>query len=440
MLAQEIIRTKRDGDCLTDDAIAAFVRGLCDGSWSEGQIAALAMAMFLRGMNPEETARLTLAMADSGDRLAWEDLPGPIVDKHSTGGIGDKTSLILAPILAACGCFVPMLSGRGLGHTGGTLDKLDAVPGYRSAASLGLIRRTVRQAGCAIIGPTAALAPADRRLYAIRDVTGTVESIALITSSILSKKLAAGTAHLVMDVKYGSGAFLPCREDARALGHSIVEVAARAGLPTRALLTDMNMCLGHSAGNTVEVAEAVEILTGSAGSRSARLVELTLSLAAELLDMAGISHGRAAAEDALSSGRAAERFAEMVALLGGPANFLDDSGGQLPVAPVLRTVAAGRSGFVGSIDARALGVVILGLGGGRRRPDDPIDPAVGLTDLLEVGTAITPDMPLAVIHARSEHAALVAEAELRTAFCLTPEPPPPLPLVADRLTRPAAGR
>ncbi|WP_159713804.1 thymidine phosphorylase, partial [Geminicoccus flavidas] len=245
MLPQEIIRTKRDGGVLDPAAIRLFVAGLSDGSWTEGQVAALAMAIVLRGMDPVETALLTEAMAGSGEQLSWDDLPGPVVDKHSTGGIGDKVSLILAPLLAACGCYVPMLSGRGLGHTGGTLDKLDSIPGYCTAASIELVRTTVRSAGCAIVGQTGELAPADRRLYAIRDVTATVESIPLITASILSKKLAAGPGYLVMDVKHGSGAFLPGLDEAQALARSIVDVARHAGLPCRALLTDMGMCLGR---------------------------------------------------------------------------------------------------------------------------------------------------------------------------------------------------
>lgn len=431
MLAQEVIRLKRDGGRLPDAAIAAFVRGLCDESWSEGQVAALAMAILLRGMEPAETAALTRAMADSGERLHWDDLPGPVVDKHSTGGIGDKVSLVLAPVLAACGCYVPMLSGRGLGHTGGTLDKLDAIPGYRTAMPLDRLRQAVRDAGCAIVGQTGELAPADRRLYAIRDVTGTVESIPLITASILSKKLAAGPAHLVMDVKHGSGAFLPGIDDARALAGSIVAVARAAGLSCRALLTDMSMCLGGTAGNALEVGEAIDLLRGRIDG--GRLLDVTLALAAELLDMAGIPDGRRRAGEALASGRAAERFGRMVALLGGPADLLERPDAHLPRAPVVRPLAATAGGFVTAIDARALGLAIIRLGGGRRRAEDAVDPAVGLADVLEVGAPVQPGSPLALVHARDKSSADAVAAELRNAFQIGPNRPTPAPAITGRI-------
>ncbi len=282
MLPQEIIRKKRDGRALSAAEITFFVDGLTAGRITEGQVAAFAMAVFFQGMSRAETVALTRAMTESGSRLRWHDLDGPVVDKHSTGGIGDKVSLILAPIMAACGAYVPMISGRGLGHTGGTLDKLESIPGYQTAPDLDRFRHAVRQAGCAIIGQTADLAPADRRLYAIRDVTATVESAPLIIASILSKKLAAGLDALVMDVKVGSGAFLPELDAAKELAASLVEVANDAGLPCAALLTDMSQCLGHSAGNALEVQEAIDVLTGR--GREPRLREATLALAAELLD------------------------------------------------------------------------------------------------------------------------------------------------------------
>jgi thymidine phosphorylase len=435
MLAQEVIRTKRDGGQLSEAAIRAFVRGLCDGSWSEGQVAALAMAILLRGMEPAETVGLTRAMAESGERLAWDDLPGPVVDKHSTGGIGDKVSLILAPLLAACGCYVPMLSGRGLGHTGGTLDKLDAIAGYRTNVPLDLFRQAVRAAGCAIVGQTDELAPADRRLYAIRDVTATVESMPLITASILSKKMAAGPHGLVMDVKYGSGAFLPDPADARALAVSLVEVATGAGLPCRALLTDMSMCLGATAGNAVEVREAIDILTGRVGA--GRLYDLTLGLAAELLDLAGIADGWRRAEAVLSNGQAAERFARMVTLLGGPADLLERPDLCLPRAPVLRPAFPVSKGFATEIDARALGIAIIELGGGRRCAQDRVDHAVGLTDVLEVGSPVHPDTPLAMIHARDDDLAAATEAALRKAIRIGPDRPPPRRLIAERVVKAA---
>ncbi len=381
MLPQEIIRAKRDGHALSGEDIAAFVAGLTSGAVSEGQAAAFAMAVFFRGMNLEERVHLTRAMTRSGAVLDWRPaaLPGPVVDKHSTGGVGDAVSLMLAPMLAACGAYVPMISGRGLGHTGGTLDKLDSIPGYVSQPDLTLFRRVVAEVGCAIIGQTADLAPADRRLYAIRDVTATVESIALITASILSKKLAAGLQGLVMDVKTGSGAFMPTFEGARDLAASIVGVANGAGLPTVALITDMNEPLASAAGAAVEVRNAVDYLTGA--RREARLNAVTLALGAELLLLSGLASdvgaARAALERALASGAAAERFERMVALLGGPEDFLSQAADLLPAAPVVVAAAPERAGFVEQIDVRAVGMAVVELGGGRARASDKIDPAVG---------------------------------------------------------------
>lgn len=431
LLPQEIIRAKRDGHALAEPEIRAFVAGLSGGGWSEGQAAALAMAILLKGMTATETATLTRAMAESGTRLAWDDLPGPVVDKHSTGGIGDKVSLILAPILAACGCFVPMLSGRGLGHTGGTLDKLDSIPGYRSDVSIEVLRQAVRTTGLAIVGATHDLAPADRRLYAIRDVTATVESIPLITASILAKKLAAGPHHLVMDVKTGSGAFLPDPAEARALARSLVDVANAAGLPTRALVTDMAMCLGRTAGNAVEVVECLDVLRGRI--TAGRLVELTLALAAELLDMAGIPDGAARAAAALADGSAAERFARMVRALGGPHDLLDRPERHLPKAPLVRPVRPDRPGMVAAIDARRLGLAILTLGGGRSRPDATIDHTVGLSEVAEPGEPVAADRPLCLVHAHDEATFDEATAVIRQAFTLAASASPPGPVVLDRI-------
>src|SRR5215213_3358176 len=300
MLASEVIRRKRDGHALSREELEFLVRGITDGSLSDAQVGALAMALFLRGMQPGERVAFTAAMTRSGTVLEW-DIDRPVIDKHSTGGVGDKVSLMLAPILAACGGAVPMISGRGLGHTGGTLDKLDSVPGYETRPDLETLRAVVADVGCAIVGQTAELAPADRRLYAVRDATGTVESIPLIVASILSKKLAAGLQALVMDVKFGSGAFMAARADAEELARALVEVAGGAGLPTVALLTDMDQVLGSAAGNAVEVREAVAYLTGE--RREPRLHEVTIALAASLLEQGGLARdGRAAAEDALRSG------------------------------------------------------------------------------------------------------------------------------------------
>src|SRR6202042_1350256 len=327
MLTAELIRRKRDGLELSADEISSLVSGIADGSVTDAQVGALAMAIVWRGMTAAERVALTGAMTRSGDVLEWNGagLSGPVLDKHSTGGVGDKVSLLLAPIVAACGAFVPMISGRGLGHTGGTLDKLESIPGYEVVLEPDRLRAAVARVGCAIVGQTARLAPADRRLYAIRDATGTVESIPLIVGSILSKKLAAGLDALVMDVKAGSGAFLPDLERARELARAIVEVGAGNGMPTTALLTDMNQVLGRTAGNAVEVRESIDHLTGAASD--GRLREVTLTLSAELLVLGGVQSdlvtAREAAERALDGGAAAERFAEMVVELGGPADLLE---------------------------------------------------------------------------------------------------------------------
>ena len=428
MLASEVIRRKRDGRALTADEIGFLVSGITDGSLSDAQVGALAMAMFLRGMEKDERVALTSAMTRSGEVLEW-DLDRPVLDKHSTGGVGDKVSLMLAPIVAACGGAVPMISGRGLGHTGGTLDKLDSVPGYVSTPDVELLRKVVAEAGCAIVGQTAEVAPADRRLYAIRDATGTVESLPLIVASILSKKLAAGLDALVMDVKFGSGAFMAEREAADELARALVEVAGGAGLPTVALLTDMDEVLGTTAGNAVEVREAIDYLTGT---REPRLHEVTIALAASLIEQGGLAEdGRAAAEQALDSGAAAERFAAMVAALGGPADFVERP--DLPTAPVTRAAAPERPGIVTAMDCRAVGLVVTGLGGNRRREDDVIDPAVGLTEVAPVGAEVGPDRPLAVVHAATEDAADEAAAALRAAITLGDEPPAKRPVIAGRI-------
>ncbi len=414
LLPQEIVRRKRDGHPLADAEIAAFVAGLCDGRVTEGQAAAFAMAVLWRGMATEETVALTLAMRDSGTTLAWPGLDGPVVDKHSTGGVGDKVSLVLAPLLAACGCYVPMLSGRGLGHTGGTLDKMDAIPGYRSQPSQALFERTVRETGCAIVGATADLAPADRHLYAIRDVTATVESLPLIVASILSKKLAEGTRHLVLDVKAGSGAFMTELDDARALAHELVSVAVGAGLPTTALLTDMNQALGGSVGNALEVREAVNMLTGQAGDP--RLREVTLALAAEALALCGVAGGRALAERRLADGSAAERLARSVAALGGPHDLLETPERSLSRAACVRSVFGPEPGHVAAIDARALGVAVIALGGGRTRPEDGIDHAVGLSEVAGLGERVDGERPLCLVHAADPTHAESAAASITGAF------------------------
>jgi thymidine phosphorylase len=436
MLPQEIIRRKRDRWPLSTNEIRAFVAGLTDGSFNDGQVAAFAMAAFLNGLDREEAVALTLAMRDSGDVLDWSSLPGPVTDKHSTGGVGDNVSLMLAPIVAACGAYVPMISGRGLGHTGGTLDKMDSIPGYVSQPDNRLFRKVVREAGCAIIGQTAKLAPADKRFYSIRDVTGTVESIPLITASILSKKLAAGLQSLVLDVKAGNGAFMSTTKDAAALAKSLVEVADGAGLKTTALITGMDEPLASAAGNAVEVQNAVDFLTGD--HRDPRLEKVTLALAAEMLVSAGrasdVKQGLTQATAALEDGRAAEIFGRMVKLLGGPADFVEKARSYLPRARVELAVAAPRAGFVSAIETRDIGLAVVALGGGRTDPAAAIDHAVGITRLLPVGAKVGKGDALARVHARSRAKAEEAAMAVLSAYSLSEEKPKPGRAVIRRIT------
>ena len=420
MIPQEIIRRKRDGGVLEEAEIAFFIGGMTSGVVTEGQAAALAMAIFFRGMTRRECADLTRAMTRSGSMIDWRhaDLPGPVVDKHSTGGVGDNISLILAPAVAACWGFVPMISGRGLGHTGGTLDKLESIRGYQATPDEALFMAVVKSVGCAIIGQTGALAPADKRLYAIRDVTATVESIPLITASILSKKLAAGLQGLVMDVKTGSGAFMAALEDSRALALSLAEVAMTAGLPTVSLITDMNQPLASAAGNAVETLHAIDHLLGAA--REPRVQEVVVALGAEMLLLGGLARdlaeGRRRIEAVLDSGAAAERFARMVSALGGPADLMERPRQHLPEAPITLAVTPQQAGHVRAIDARAVGLTVVALGGGRTRPQDPIDHAVGLTRLAALGAPVGPGQPLALVHARSPEAAQEAAARVLSAY------------------------
>ncbi|MDE0942988.1 MAG: thymidine phosphorylase [Alphaproteobacteria bacterium] len=439
LLAGEIIRRKRDGEVLSEAEINFMVAGLTDCSIGDGascsigdaQIAAFAMAVFFQGMTMDERITLTQAMTRSGKVIDWSglNLHGPVVDKHSTGGVGDKISLMLAPIIAACGGFVPMISGRGLGHTGGTLDKLDSIPGYNSLPDMSLFQDTVRSVGCAIIGQTGDLAPADGRLYSIRDVTATVESIPLITASILSKKLAAGLDGLVMDVKTGSGAFAAKRDMARDLAESICTVATGAGLPTRALITDMDQVLGRNVGNALEVAEAVTFLQNN--NPDPRMTELVLALAREMLDLVGLDADPAAA---LYSGRALEIFARMVHQLGGPEDFVDDVPKYLPGAPVIKPCLAAVSGIVSAMDVRRIGVAVLAMGGGRRDTADIIDPRVGLTGVVATGAKVEKGQPLAMVHSAREDQADVAIAELLASITISDGAAGPAnPIVLERV-------
>jgi thymidine phosphorylase len=443
LLFTDIIRKKRDGGELSPGEIVYFVDGLADGSIPAEQVSALAMAIFLNSMSADEASQLTLAMAASGTVLEWQDegLDGPVVDKHSTGGVGDKVSFLLAPIAAACGCYVPMISGRGLGHTGGTADKVESIPGYNAAPNFELFKKVVKSAGCAIIGQTADLAPADRRLYAIRDVTETVASVPLITASILSKKLAAGLQALVMDVKFGSGAFMTDADKAEELANSIIATAAKAELTTHALITDMNECLGHTAGNAVEIAESIEFLKNE--ERDPRLDEIVMSLCTEMQIASGLESSRAAArqktDSAVTSGKAAEVFARMVHQLGGPGDFVDNYDKHLPTAAISRAVYAADSGYVAAVDAFELGNAIIELGGGRRILGDELDLSVGFTNVAPVGSAVDKERPLAVIHASSDDTAQLAAAMIREAYEVS-ESPPGDGMMGNRLSLPVSLR
>lgn len=433
LLPQEVIRAKRDGDALDPADIAGFIEGLTKGSVGEGQAAAFAMAVFFNGMSREEAVALTVAMRDSGDVLDWPDIDRPVVDKHSTGGVGDNVSLMLAPIVAACGAMVPMISGRGLGHTGGTLDKLDSIPGYTTAPSNELFRKTVKEAGCAIIGQTGDLAPADKRLYAIRDVTATVESVPLITASILSKKLAAGLGALVLDVKCGNGSFMGNADGARELARSLVAVANGAGLKTSAVLTDMNEPLASAAGNAVEVENAVRFLTGD--KQDARLRKVTLTLAANMLVSGGLAPDPVAgfeqAGRALDEGRAAEIFGKMVSVLGGPADFVDRYETHLETAPLVVDITAEDDGWVAGYDTRRIGMAVVAVGGGRTRPEDDIDHAVGLTDFLPVGTKVAKGEPLCRVHARSDDQVAMVRERLASALKTSGDPAEAGPVILE---------
>jgi thymidine phosphorylase len=423
VLTQEVIARKRDGMTLEESEIRALVEGVSAGSVSDAQIAAFAMAVWFQGLDIAEQMALTLAMRDSGETLKWGGLNGPLLDKHSTGGVGDLVSLVLGPLLAACGAFVPMISGRGLGHTGGTLDKLESIPGFHTTPDVAQFQDLVKKNGVAIIGQTAALAPADRRFYAVRDVTATVASIPLIVASILSKKLAEGLDGLVMDVKLGSGAFMREPNQAHTLAGEICRVSAQSGLPCTALITDMNLPLAWSAGNALEVHEAIDYLTGI--GRHPRLDRVVRALSSEMLYLGGLApnldSGQAVVASALDSGAAAECFSRMVANQDGPSDLLDNPDRYLPSAPVCRPVFADETGYVKQIDTESVGLAVVQLGGGRRRAEDRIDHSVGLTDLCTANQELTIDSPIATIHATSELDWQLAAERLKSAVRLSPD-------------------
>ncbi|MGF0537717.1 thymidine phosphorylase [Agrobacterium sp. ES01] len=431
MNPQEVIRRKRDGAELGAAEISSFIAALGEDKLSEGQIAAFAMAVFIRGMTSGETVALTTAMRDSGDVLQWEGIGKPVADKHSTGGIGDNVSLMLAPIVAACGLAVPMISGRGLGHTGGTLDKLEAIPGYNIVPDAALFRRTVADVGCAIIGQTGDLAPADRRLYAVRDVTATVESISLITASILSKKLAAGLETLVLDVKFGNGAFMQKVEEAEALAQSLVDVATGAGMNTSALLTDMSQPLADAAGNAVEVINCVQFLKGE--KAGTRLETVVLALGAQMLVNAGAVASLDEAEKkcraALANGHAADCFGRMVHTLGGPADLMERPERYIVAAPIEIPVLAQSDGWLSTCDTRGLGISVVDLGGGRRRPMDSIDHRVGLSRLVPLGTKVDKGDLIATVHASDRESGERAAQSVLTAYEIAEREPEAMPPV-----------
>jgi len=418
LLPEELIKAKRDGLELAEDAIRDFVDGIAGGQVNDAQISAFAMAVYFQGMSMKEQSQLTLAMRDSGRSLHWSDLDGPVLDKHSTGGVGDLVSLVLAPMLAACGAYVPMISGRGLGHTGGTLDKLESIPGFNVNPTQYAFNETVQSAGLAITGQGSDLAPADGRFYSIRDVTATVDSAPLIVASILSKKLAEGLDCLVLDIKTGNGAFMCERNRARDLAANLIEVASMAGLPSRALITDMNQPLACNAGNALEVGEAISFLRDD--NRQPRLEDVVLSLGSEMLLLAGLADKPQVARQKLTavleSGLAAERFARMVAMQGGPADLMDSPQKYLAPAPVVRDLAATTNGCIEFMDTREIGLSIVGLGGGRRQAGDAIDHRVGLSGFRLVGDSINRGDPLLTIHAADEVAWQAAAEKLLDAI------------------------
>ena len=425
-MPQELIRKKRDGLALSDAEITFMVKGITSGQLSDVQLGAFAMAVYQRGMTMKERITLTQQMMYSGKVLSWQQmgLDGPIVDKHSTGGVGDKVSLMLGPIVAACGAYVPMISGRGLGHTGGTLDKFDSIPGYNAYPDEAVFKSLVKRVGCAIIGQTDKLAPADQRLYATRDVTATVESIDLITSSILSKKLAAGLDALVMDVKTGNGAFAAQMSMAQELSQSISHVATGAGVPTRCLITDMNQVLGHSVGNAVEMAECIDFLLNPAQA-DPRLLELTIELAAHMLDLSGaaasLSDARNKASAALNQGHAAQVFADMVQGLGGPADLLEKPAHYLPQAPIVKPILASASGYVTAMDVRGIGMCMVGLKAGRTKAEDSIDYAVGLSKMAQLNDYVEQGEVLALAHVRNDEQLHMVQQQLSSLIELNPK-------------------
>jgi thymidine phosphorylase len=421
----DVIRTKRDGGTLSDEQVRFFIEGYTAGTIADEQAAALCMAVLLRDMAPGELATWAQAMVDSGERLDLSGVGRPTVDKHSTGGVGDKVSLPLAPLVAACGAAVPQLSGRGLGHTGGTLDKLEAIPGWQATLPVDRVIDQLRDVGAVICAASDTLCPADRKLYALRDVTATVESVPLIASSIMSKKIAEGTEALVLDVKVGSGAFLPELDQARRLAETMVGLGQAHGVRTVALITDMDAPLGRACGNGIEVTEAVEVLRGGG---PADLVEVTLALAREMVTLAGLpADGPDGPAAVLADGRALAVWERMIRAQGG------DPTAEIAAGPVGREVTAPAGGFLRRLDARAVGVAVWRLGAGRSRKEDPVSPSAGATCLRKPGDEVAAGEPVLVLHADDEAQLPAALAALEGAIEVGPEPPAPRPLVHERI-------
>lgn len=438
MLVKEIIRKKRDGGELSRQEMDFLIDGLADGTVSREQISAFAMAVYFRSMTPRETSDMTRAMVSSGHRIDWRkyDLGGPVVDKHSTGGVGDKVSLMLAPMIAACGGFVPMISGRGLGHSGGTLDKMEAIPGYNATPSLDKLYQVVRDVGCAIIGQTSELAPADRVVYSVRDVTATVESVGLITASILSKKISAGLDALVMDIKVGAGAFMGTEGEAETLAASLIQTAGENNMPTHAVFTSMDEVLGRTAGNALEVVEVLDYLSGRV--RDPRLHEVVMALTSEMLLLCGLVADPAEAEAKLTAvldnGRAMEIFAAMIAALGGPADFGENAHQHLSSAPVVRPCFAREAGYISAIDVRGMGNAIVRLGGGRATPEQELDMAVGFADVARIGEYVDSERPIALVHARTTEDAANIIPDIQKYYRLSDKKQMPPSLIRKRMT------
>lgn len=437
MIPQEIISKKRDKFDLNEEEIKQFVKGLTEKSFSDEQIASMSMAILLNGMTKQETIWLTNAMTNSGDKLNWENVVNSdlVCDKHSTGGVGDKVSLILAPILAACGMYVPMISGRGLGHTGGTLDKFESIPGYNTQPSIDIFKKVVKDVGCAIIGQTENLAPADKKLYSIRDIAGTVESIPLITSSILSKKIASGLKSLVLDVKMGNGSFNASKEVAMDLANSLVNVAKGAGLKCEALLTDMNQVLGWNAGHSLEIKESVEYLKKIKTNK--RLESITNELAISTLMMTkNISKLDAFNEISMviDNGKAAEKFEKMVSALGGSKNFLSDYESHLLCAPYVYEIFSDKIGFIKEISTRKLGLILIEIGGGRKQINDKIDFNVGFENVIDVGSKVDSSTPLLILHTSSKEKYEMLKKEIQNCFIISEDNSKPLDIIYDKVS------